>query len=149
MDFKFKDIHIGELIQLSVKEQEIGKDRIADFLKIDQEEIEKMYQMKSMETELLLRWSKLLEYDFFRIFSQHLVWYAPTRGEKTKKKDVKDSKLPQFRKNIYTSELIRFIVELIQSGEKTRSQIIEEYNIPRNTLYRWLTKYEKKQDTEL
>jgi len=149
MNFKFKDIHVGKLIQLAVKEQEIEEDRIANFLKIDKDEIEKMYQMKSMETELLLRWSKLLEYDFFRIFSQHLVWYAPTRNKEKKKKTEKKSKLPQFRKNIYTAELIKFIVELVQSGEKTRGQIIEEYNIPRNTLYRWLTKYEKKKDSEL
>lgn len=144
MEFKFKNIHIGSLINQLVKEQEVEKERIVKFLKVSECEIEQMYAVKSMETELLLRWSKLLNYDFFRIYSQHLMWYAPTSGNRKQPlKKGKESKLPQFRKNVYTTELIEFIVELVQSGEKSTDEIVKDYRIPRNTLYRWLEKYEK------
>ncbi len=32
-----------------------------------------MYKQKNLDTEMLLKWSKLLEYDFLRIYSQHLI----------------------------------------------------------------------------
>jgi transcriptional regulator with PAS, ATPase and Fis domain len=150
MDFKFKDIHIGSLIQQLVQEQEVEPERIVNFLKVTDDEIELMYELKSMDTEMLLRWSKLLEYDFFRIYSQHLVWYAPAYTQKKKpSKKAQESKLPQFRKNIYTAELIKFIVELVQSGKKQKSEIIKEYRIPKNTLYKWLKKHGKEDDPEL
>ncbi|HLW42142.1 MAG TPA: hypothetical protein VKY82_07210 [Flavobacterium sp.] len=150
MDFKFKDIHIGSLIYQLVQEQEIEEERIANFLKVTDNEIEQMYGLKNMDTEMLLRWCKLLEYDFFRIYSQHLLWYAPVSGQKELPLiKAQESKLPQFRKNIYTGELIKFIVELVQSGKKNPNEVIEEYRIPRNTLYRWLKKHEKEDNPEL
>ena len=100
-------------------------------------DIEQMYKSKSLDTELLLRWSKLLEYDFFRIYSHHLILYAPV--SKDKKESVK-SILPQFRKNIYTQEIIDFILERIQTGEMTKKDVIYEYKIPKTTLYKWLNK---------
>ena len=86
-----------------------------------------MYQTKSLDTEVLLRWSKLLEYDFFRIYSQHLILYAPPSAGK--EKGNKKSNLPRFRKNIYTKEVIDFILDMIKTGEKTKIQVMEEYNI--------------------
>lgn len=56
------------------------------------------------------------------------------------KKNEKTS-LPRFRKNIYTKEVIDFILELVNVGEKTKRQIIEEYCIPKTTLYKWISKY--------
>lgn len=52
--------------------------------------------------------------------------------------------MPQFRKNIYTKEIIYFILEIIQTGEKTKKQVIEDYNIPKTTLYKWIEKYTEK-----
>lgn len=145
MDFKFKDIHIGSLIRQLVEEREIDEDRIINFFMLTDDKIERMFEFKSMDTEMLLRWSKLLEYDFFRIYSLHLVWYAPTYShEMSLPNKNKESKLPQFRKNVYTAELIKFIVELVQSGEKRPFEIIKDYRIPKNTLYRWLHKHGKK-----
>ena len=38
------------------------------------------------------KWSKILEYDFFRIYTQHLILYAPPSAEtKTRKKPTKKS----------------------------------------------------------
>ena len=137
----FKDIHIDYFINQRVTENGIEISRICNFLKCTKKEISKMYESKSLDTELLLRWSKLLEYDFFRIYSQHLILYAPPSTiEKNKKTNVK-SKLPQFRKNIYTKEIIDFILEQIEKKEMTKNQIIERYRIPKTTLYKWISKY--------
>ena len=36
-----------------------------------------MMNAKSIDTETLLKWSNLLDYDFFRVYTQHLILYAP------------------------------------------------------------------------
>lgn len=136
----FKDIHIGSLINQKVTECEIEMHRICNFLKCTEKEIKEMYESKGLDTEILLRWSKILEYDFFRIYSQNLILYAPSsvngNGSKNKK-----SSLPLFKKNIYTKEVIDFILDRINKGEMTRLEVIKEYNIPKTTLYKWISKY--------
>ena len=56
------------------------------------------------------------------------------------------SALPQFKKNIYTKEMIEFIIEVVESGRKTKSEVISEYRIPKTTLYKWLTKYKTEEN---
>ncbi|QIY90252.1 transposase [Chryseobacterium gallinarum] len=136
-----KEIHIGKLIQIRTDEKKLDKDRICSYLKCTEDELERMYEAKSMSSELLLKWSKLLEYDFFRIYSQHLIFYSPPAVNYQKKGAVSKNPMPQFRKNIYTSEIIEFILDLISSGAKTKQQIITEYRIPKTTLYKWVEKY--------
>lgn len=136
----FKNIHIGNLIAKKAAESKIEILRICNFFKCSEEEIEKMYQSKSLGAEIILKWSKLLEYDFFRLYSQHLILYAPSCRE-NRTVEPESTALPQFRKNIYTKEIIEFMLELIQNGEKTKHQVIEEYKIPKTTLYKWITKY--------
>lgn len=133
----FKNIHIGSLVKQKVTEENIEISRICNFLKCTEEELPKMYKSKSMDTDLLLRWSKLLKYDFFRIYNQHLILYAPPSGENPSK----TSKLPQFRKNIYTKEIIDYILGIIEKEEKTKNEIMSEYGIPKTTLYKWIEKY--------
>jgi len=99
-----------------------------------------MYQIKSLDTEILLKWSKLLEYDFFRVYSQHLILYAPPSSKEEESKKKKTS-LPQFRKNIYTKEIITFILGQIDSGAMTKIDVMERYKIPKTTLYKWISKY--------
>ena len=142
MEFIYKDIHIGQLILQLVTEKEIDDDRIVKFLKVPSSKIKEMYHSKDLSTEMLLLWSKLLEYDFFRIYSQHLVLYAPPASLNYKKKDNVSS-LPQFRKNVYTTEIINFIVELYQNKEMTLKDIMDKYNIPKTTLYKWIKKHNK------
>jgi hypothetical protein len=140
----FKDIEIGYLIQLRVGECKVKMSRICDFFELSEWEIEKMYQSKSLDSEILLKWSKLLGYDFFRIYTQHLILYAPPAGNLTpssKNSQKKLSRLPKFRRNIYTKEVIDFLLELVEKGEKTKQQVIDEYNIPKTTLYRWIEKH--------
>lgn len=144
----FKEIHIGNLIKLRVDECRIGLDRICKFFNCTEQEIVEMYNAKDLGTENLLKWAKLLEYDFFRIYSQHLIFFSPPSGFNYKTVSETKSSLPQFRKNIYTKEIIYFILEKINKGEKTKDQIIREYRIPKTTLYKWLSKYKSGEENK-
>ena len=135
----FKDIHIGTLILEKVKENEIQMERILkNFTYKEEETITAMYEAKSIDTELLLKWCKLLKHDFFRYYCQHLILYKPQ--EKNANTSPKSTEPPTFIKQIYTKEIIDFILELIHSGQKTKSDVMREYNIPKTTLFRWLRK---------
>ncbi len=140
MDLDLKYIHIGYLIYQCVVENNIQTSRICNFLKCSEEDIATMYKSKSLDTELLLNWSKLLKYDFFRIYSQHFILYVSPSVEK-EVKEVGSSFLPQFRKSIYSQEIIDFILQKIKTGEKTKLQVIKEYNIPKTTLHEWIKKH--------
>ena len=137
----FKNIHIGEMIEKRVKESELELPRITNFLNCTEEDIKIMYTSRSIDSAMLLRWSKLLQYDFFRIYSQHILLFAS--NQKDAKEKSKETSLPQFRKNIYTKEIIDFILDSLRSGEKTKQQIINEYKIPKTTLYKWINKYDQ------
>ncbi|RKS97439.1 hypothetical protein BCF58_1561 [Chryseobacterium defluvii] len=145
----FKHIHIGNLIKQKVEEIQIDQDRICKFLSCNETDLQIMYNAKSLDCDIILRWSKLLDYDLFRIYTQHLILFSPQ-----KKRNIVESNqplkstLPQFKKNIYTVEIIDFIMERLANGEKTKAQLIEEYNIPKTTLHRWVVKYQKP-ETEL
>ncbi|MGL5234953.1 MAG: transposase [Empedobacter falsenii] len=138
----FKNIHIGNIINQAVIEREIEISRICNFMKITEEDIKKMYKQEDLPCNLLLKWSKLLEYDFFRIYSQHLILYSPSAAEKKDDKKKK-TELPQFRKNIYTKEVIDFILDQIESKELTINEVMKRYRIPKTTIYRWQHKYKK------
>ncbi len=141
----FKDIHIGSMIKQRMLECDIEMARACNFLKCTEETVLLQLESETLDSGIILRWSKLLEYDFFRIYSQHLILYAPpgSTSYKDKKLNVSTTFLPKFRKNIYTKEMIEFFIDLIQSGEKSKQQIISEYKIPKTTLYKWLEKYKK------
>ena len=136
----FKNIHIGTLINQAVTESGIAMSRICNFMKCEEEEVKQIYLQENLSTDILLKWSKLLEYDFFRIYSQHLILYAPVSADNENTKTQKTN-LPQFRKNIYTKEIIDFILEQVSTGEMTKTQVMEKYNIPKTTLYKWISKY--------
>lgn len=121
-------------------------ERAAAFLKVEEEEVEYMYTQKSLDCEVLLRWCKLLKYDFFRIYSQHLILYSPQDTNKSNRKKKINTGLPLFKKNIYTQEVIFYLVDLVESGKKTYKQIQDEYNIPSTTIFRWRDKYAKKSE---
>lgn len=140
----FKNIHIGQMIEKRVKEANIDINRICNFLKCSPDEVKEMYETKSLDSHILLRWSKLLEYDFFRVYSQHILLFSSAHKDKKTEKNT-PSTLPQFRKNIYTKEIIEFILESVNSGEKTKQDIINTYHIPKTTLYKWFAKYNAEQ----
>lgn len=142
MKFDFKNIHIGQAVKSRVSESEdIDISRICKFFNCDEQKILLMYTCENLETDILLKWSKLLEYDFFRIYTQHLILYSPPFSSGYKKPENGNLTLPKFRKNIYTKELIEFIIEMVETGTKSKKDIIEDYRIPKTTLYKWLSKY--------
>lgn len=143
-----KRIHIGEFIFDLWQRSDVTIERTCNYFKCEEEEIRQMFEQETMATDKLLRWSKLLNYDFFRIYSQHLILYAPGTSnrnviDKNKEKGAK-GQVPTFRKNIYTKEIIDYLLDIIRNEEKTPMQIIEEYKIPKTTLYRWIQKYKVK-----
>ena len=122
------------MIQKEVAESGIEMSRICNFFKCPEEEIKEMYTQENLSTDIILKWSKLLEYDFFRLYTQHLILYAPPSA-------IIEKRLPQFRKNIYTKEIIDFILEQVSTGKMTKNEVIEKYRIPKTTLYKWISKY--------
>ncbi|WP_336687853.1 transposase [Chryseobacterium bernardetii] len=135
----FKEIHLGKLLQKKVEEENIGTARICHYFKTSEKEIDEMYKSISLDINIVLKWSKLLKYDFFRLYSHHLLLYAP-KG--SKKLNSKESSLPSFRKNIYTREIIEFILDEIKNEGKTKKEIMTKYNIPKTTLFKWIQKYQ-------
>ena len=148
MSTNFKHIHIGNLLKERVEECNIELERAATFIGVTEKEIEEMYLEESLEVDILLRWSKLLEYDFFRLFTQHLILYSPQdrKARKRLKTINENSSLPKFKKNIYTKEVIEYLIELVESGEKTYKDLQAEYNIPITTILRWGNKYGTKKE---
>ncbi|WP_317126841.1 transposase [Chryseobacterium lactis] len=133
-----KEIHIGNLIKSKVDEHQIPLERIVKFLGRREEEVEKMYHEKAIDTDILLKWSKLLKFDFFRFYTGHLILYAPTSRIDKVIKEKETTMI--FRKNIYTQEVKDFILEKIKIKEMSINDVIFRYKIPRTTLYKWLKK---------
>ena len=144
----YKKILVGSLIEKRVKELKINTNRICTFFKCNKEEVQNIYLSENISVDNLLKWSKLLKYDFFRLYSQHLILYSPPAivSEDIVCGLIKKTSLPEFRKHLYTREIIDFVLELIESKEKTCQQIIEDYRIPKTTLYKWISKYKEKID---
>ncbi|MGK6342301.1 transposase [Chryseobacterium sp. DT-3] len=133
-----KQIHIGNLVKAKVEELRISSGRIMNYLHCTEDEIEEMYLKESMETQKLLRWSKLLHFDFFRIYTGHLILYAPPSHMYN---EIKlDKSTLTFRKNIYTEEVKMFMLDKITTGEMTVKEIMIKYKIPKTTLYKWVKK---------
>lgn len=131
------------MIEKRVAESGIEISRICNFLRCTEEKAKEMYTQENLPTDILLRWSKLLEYDFFRLYTQHLMLYASTSAKEDRKEQRRTSTLPQFRKNIYTKEVIDFILEQIATKEMTKDEVMKKYRIPKTTLYKWISKYKK------
>lgn len=133
-----KDIHIGSLIQSKVQEMQIPMTRIMNFLECNENIILETYLQTSVDTHILLRWCKLLEFDFFRIFTGHLILYAPVAN--VNRIIQHNNTTFVFRKNIYTQEIKNFILGKIETKQMTTTEVIERYKIPKTTLYKWIKK---------
>ncbi|MCU7617944.1 transposase [Chryseobacterium sp. PBS4-4] len=121
VDKSLKDIHIGHYIHLKVIENKIDINRICNFFDLREEDIIKFYESEDIATSDLLRWCKLLNYDFFRIYTGHLILYSPP----CKNPNMPPSELPAFKKNIYTQEVIDYLLELITKQKKSIPEVLE------------------------
>lgn len=136
-----KSIHIGKYIEARMMELKLDEARICRFLNVDSKTLSELKSQVSVDTKHLLGLSKILQYDFFRLYSQHLIFYSPLSADVTEDSEKVKTNLPRFRKNIYTQELIDFVLSQIHSNNKSIKQIVEEYRIPKTTLYKWLSKH--------
>ncbi|WP_114819805.1 transposase [Chryseobacterium sp. KLBC 52] len=133
-----KNIHIGSLIRSKVEEHQISTERISRFLNRPEDEVESMYHAKSMDTDVLLKWCKLLKFDFFRFYTGHLILYAPQ--SRIDHEFCQNKNTLVFRKSIYTQEVKNFILDKIETGTMTAKEVMERYKIPKTTLYKWMKK---------
>ncbi|MDR3024373.1 transposase [Chryseobacterium sp.] len=133
-----KNIHIGSLIRSKVEEHQISIERISGFLDRTEDDVEMMYQAKSIDTDILMKWCKLLRFDFFRFYTGHLILYAPQSRIDNEFREKGNTIV--FRKSIYTQEVKDFILEKIEMGAMTANEVVERYKIPKTTLYKWMKK---------
>jgi hypothetical protein len=128
-----------------MKEIGISPDRMSEKLGIETDFFNSILESEVISIDQLMKISKILEYDFFRLYSMHILLYAPPRmglnHRKSNSGKTQDTHLPGFRKNAYTIEIIKFILDKIKTGEMTVPEIITKYNIPKTTIYRWKHKY--------
>ncbi|MGB0871409.1 MAG: helix-turn-helix domain-containing protein [Flavobacteriales bacterium] len=102
-----------------------------------------MYTKKSLDSDLLLRWCKLLDYNFFMFYHSHLQMYKPSASvAKLKNIQISNDERQDyvFRKNLYMPEIIDWLLSKLDENELTVKEIIEIYNIPKTTIYRWKKK---------
>lgn len=145
---EYKNIHIGSHIKEIAKLKELSISRACIFLKCSHKDIKNMYTKKSLDSDLLLRWCKLLEYNFFMFYHSHLQIYSPKSSlaklSPKEKHLTWSSNTYEFRKNLYSQEIINWILDKYHSGMLTPKDIMEKYQIPKTTLYRWIKKHSKK-----
>lgn len=139
MTTPMKKVPIGELLLQKVMERGIAEERICKLFRCSSEEVAAMYTCTSMDTAVLLKWCKLLEYDFFRHYSLHLTLSSEVHREG--ENNTFDT-LPRFRKKMYSREFIDGILNQINKGEKTPQQVMAEYGVPKATIYGWKSKYQ-------
>ena len=68
---EIKEIHIGKLIRMKMKEQGRTNVWLARQLPCSPNHIYKIYNIPSINTEMLVRISKILGYNFFEEFIQN------------------------------------------------------------------------------
>ena len=139
----YKKIHIGKHIKYVAEFKNLSISRACVFLKCSHQDILEMYTKESIECNLLVKWCKLLDYNFFMFYHSHLQLYKPSAA--IAKLSSIEKQQPEirnyiFKKNLYMPEIIDWIIEKFNSNELTIKEIIEDYNIPRTTIYRWIKK---------
>lgn len=65
-------LHIGNLIKAELERQERTVSWFARKLSCDRSNVYKLFKRSTIDTELLLRISKILHYDFFELYKKEL-----------------------------------------------------------------------------
>lgn len=133
-----KNIHIGQIIQEKVIEQGVKEHRILTYFDCDECFLQEMYRQQNIDTGLLLKWCKILKTDFFRLFVGHLTLYRCMKVNANKEK--KTIGVGYFRKNVYSIEIINFVLEQLKNGNSV-AQVMTKYNLPKTTVHNWIRKY--------
>jgi hypothetical protein len=139
----YKNIHIGTHIKHIAGLRNLSISRACSFLKCSHKDIKEMYTKKSLDSDLLLGWCKLLDYNFFMFYHSHLQLYKPSASiAKLKNVEISNDERENyvFRKNLYMPEIIDWLLSKLDQDELTVKEIIAIYNIPKTTIYRWKKK---------
>lgn len=144
---KMNEIHIGKLILEACLALQITDERMENFFSMPYAEVENMFAQEHLSTDLLLKWSKLLKFDFFRIYSEHLMMFHGISAKLFKDHSHIATGL-DVRKNLYTPEIKQFIVNKVQTNQMTIPEAIERYGVGRTTLFRWIAKFKKQEETK-
>ena len=137
---KYKKIHIGKHIQHVVLKSGISLGKICQYMQSTPNEIEEMYAKSSIDSSVLLKWSKLLNYNFFMFYNTHLQLYKPKASTARLKETKESDSLYDFSRKYYSNEVKEFVLNKIKKEELTVADVISKYNIPRTTIYRWVKK---------
>lgn len=62
-------IHVGEKIKARAKESRIGSTELAKLINTSKQNIYGIYKRESIDTDLLQKFCKVLNYDFFTLFT--------------------------------------------------------------------------------
>jgi predicted transcriptional regulator len=138
-----RDIHIGDIISKILEIKRINKKDFGQSIDASIFEIKNILKGKSMDTNLLLKCSKVLRYDFFRLYSSHLMLHHGISNSMSNKKEQNNIDGINIRKNVYTKELILYLISKVRNKEMTTKEVINKFGIPRTTFYKWLQKYPK------
>lgn len=139
---EYKNIHIGKHIKYIANRQKLSIPRACAFFKCNPRDILKVYSQKTIDTELLLRWCKLLDYNFFMFYHTHLQIYKPNASRAKLTEVVKGKEeLYVFRRNLYSVEIIDWLMSELEKGHLSKNDILKKYNIPKTTLFRWIKKH--------
>ena len=142
----YRNIHIGKYIKLRMTEIGMDQGTLAGKLRQSPEQLQGIFSSGDITCHQLLKISRILSYDFFRIYSMNIILYSPPnmgfaiKPEKGQRKG-NGTRMPNFIKNTYTPQVISYIVSLYRSGELSAAEMTQKYRIPKTTLYRWLKKY--------
>ena len=66
------DMHIGKIIRQKVKEQNKTSVWLAEQLSYSRTNVYKLYDKKSIDTDVLFRISAILDFDFFSLYSDEV-----------------------------------------------------------------------------
>ncbi|MCT4663731.1 MAG: helix-turn-helix domain-containing protein [Flavobacteriales bacterium] len=138
---QFKEIHIGKIIFELVQDKDFDNFDLTKLLNCDHNELMNMYESESLDASVLLKWSKILDYNLFMFYHTHLQIYSPSSARAQAPKENTKKVYPEFRKNYYSPEIKTFILELIEKKELEIQEIINRYSIPKTTIYRWIKKH--------
>ena len=73
-------MHIGNLIRQKVREQNKTSDWLAEQLSCSRTNVYKLYDKKSIDTDILFRISSILKFDFFSIYSEEVLQKGLSHG---------------------------------------------------------------------
>lgn len=124
-------MHIGEKIKARVKELRMGPTELARQIRTSKQNVYGIYQRSSIDTDLLAKLSKVLEFDFFVYYSTSAnakgEVNAPYPGYKRKKgASAASEELNQLRKDLQELrekyELLRALYET-KTGQKVPGSV--------------------------